>query len=84
MKNLLLIANCREQHLEEMVQGLIPIQKCSIISEYKVMREVLWQLWGPHESFLFEWSKNKLTIKPNVTISSVRLVSTLRDLVGTT
>lgn len=58
-----------------MVQDLIPIPQAAIISEYKVMREVLWQLWGPHDSFVFQLDRNRLRIKPNVTISSVRLVS---------
>lgn len=64
----------REHHLEELVHELIPIAKASIISEYKVMREVLWQLWGQHDSFVFKLAKNGLVLNPKVTVCSVRLV----------
>ncbi|KAJ3650794.1 hypothetical protein Zmor_016873 [Zophobas morio] len=59
-----------EQHLHKQVNNLIEIEPVTVISEYKVIREVLWQMWGPHSSTVFELS-NKLVPRANVTISSV-------------
>ncbi|KAJ8968454.1 hypothetical protein NQ314_002293 [Rhamnusium bicolor] len=61
-----------EQFLEDQVKGLVPIEKASILSEYKVIREILWQLWSLHTSAVFELDGNQLRPKTNVTISSVR------------
>ncbi|KAJ8975654.1 hypothetical protein NQ317_012993 [Molorchus minor] len=61
-----------DKFLEEQVAGLIPIEKASVLSEYKVIREILWQLWIPHTSAVFELIDDKLKPKSNVTISSVR------------
>ena len=63
-----------EQHLHKQVNNLIEIEPVTVISEYKVIREVLWQMWGPHSSTVFELS-NKLVPRANVTISSVCSVS---------
>ncbi|RZC36219.1 Spc97 Spc98 domain containing protein [Asbolus verrucosus] len=60
-----------ERHLQNQVRDLIQIEPITVISEYKVMREVLWQMWGPHSSTVFELSINKLVPKTNVTISSI-------------
>lgn len=37
------------------------------------MREVLWQMFGLHNSFVFQLIENELKIKSNITISSVRM-----------
>lgn len=55
--------------------GLVKLPNISIISEYKVIREILWQLWIPHVSTVFEISINNICVKNNITIPSVRLVS---------
>lgn len=67
--------NCREKYLEKEAMGLIQLPKVSIISEYKVIREILWQLWIPHSSAIFEFNVNNLQVKNNITISSIRVVS---------
>lgn len=54
--------------------GLVTLPEVSIISEYKVIREILWQLWVPHVSTVFEFDINNIQVKKNVTISSVTLV----------
>jgi hypothetical protein len=64
-----------EQHLRRLTGDLIQIAPITVISEYKVMREVLWQLWGPHDSTIFQLSGDELVPKTNVTISSVCSVS---------
>ncbi|XP_074035449.1 gamma-tubulin complex component 5 [Leptinotarsa decemlineata] len=61
-----------ENFLEKQVMGLIVMPKVSVISEYKVIREVLWQLWTPHTSAVFEFEGNTLKPRENVTISSTR------------
>ncbi|KAG5864882.1 hypothetical protein JTB14_036711 [Gonioctena quinquepunctata] len=61
-----------EKFLEKQVMGLIVMPKVSVISEYKVIREILWQLWNPHTSAVFELVGNRLKPKENVTISSAR------------
>lgn len=58
--------------------GLVTLPKVSIISEYKVIREILWQLWVPHVSTVFEFDINNIQVKKNITVSSVTLVSELR------
>ncbi|XP_044260572.1 gamma-tubulin complex component 5-like isoform X2 [Tribolium madens] len=60
------------QHLLTEARGLVTLDPLTVISEYKVMREILWQMWGPHNSVVFQLSGNKLVPKPNVTISSIR------------
>lgn len=64
-----------EEHLRAQVMNLIPIEPVKIITEYRAMREVLWQLWGPHNSDAFQLSVNEVMPRGNVTISSVRSVS---------
>lgn len=70
---------CRDKHLDEMVQGLIPIQNSNIITEYKILREIIWQLHEPHTSSCFKFSQNALVPKVNLTIASVRLVGIYLD-----
>lgn len=55
--------------------GLVKLPTVSLISEYKVIREILWQLWSPHASAVFEFNINRIQVKNNITIASVRLVS---------
>lgn len=44
----------------------------NIISEYKMVREVIWQLWEPHNSMIYKFSGNQLVPKDDITISSCR------------
>nr|XP_015836529.1 PREDICTED: uncharacterized protein LOC100142256 [Tribolium castaneum] len=60
------------QHLQKQTGGLIALHPLTVISEYKVMREIIWQMWGPHNSAVFQLLGNKLVPKRNVTVSSVR------------
>lgn len=66
---------CRENHLEAQIYGLISLPKASIISEYKVLREILWQFYGIHESFTFKFERDKLIVNPELTIASARNVN---------
>ncbi|KAJ8956277.1 hypothetical protein NQ318_015013 [Aromia moschata] len=61
-----------DKFLEDQVMGLVPIEPSSFLSEYKVIREILWQMWTPHTSTVFELVGDRLRPKANVTISSVR------------
>ncbi|KAL1502501.1 hypothetical protein ABEB36_007635 [Hypothenemus hampei] len=61
-----------ENYLKEQVQGLIPLSYPSIISEYKVIREILWQLFYPHTSSTIEIVGNSIRPRPDVTLASVR------------
>lgn len=65
----------RDKFLENQVMNLIPIEKSCVLSEYKVIREILWQLWCLHTSAVFQIEGNKIKPKPDVTIASVRVVS---------
>lgn len=72
------LSNFREKCLDKESMGLVTLPKVSIISEYKVVREILWQLWVPHVSTVFEFDINNIQVKKNITVSSVTLVSGLR------
>ncbi|XP_066257824.1 gamma-tubulin complex component 5 [Euwallacea similis] len=61
-----------EDFVNNQVQGLIPLKPPSIITEYIVIREVLWQLWRPHNSKAFELVHNTVRPRPDVTLASVR------------
>ncbi|XP_066148739.1 gamma-tubulin complex component 5 [Euwallacea fornicatus] len=61
-----------EDFVNSQVQGLIPLKPPSIISEYIVIREILWQLWRPHNSKTFELVHNTVRPRPDVTLASVR------------
>lgn len=65
----------REEYLDSETHGLLGLDKISFISEYKVIREVLWQMFGTHKSFIFYFKENELHIRENVSIASVRNVS---------
>lgn len=65
----------REKYLEKQAMGLVVMKKSTIISEYKVIREILWQLWDLHTSSVFHFEGNDLTTRSNITISSSRAVS---------
>ncbi|KAK9884203.1 hypothetical protein WA026_005156 [Henosepilachna vigintioctopunctata] len=64
-----------EEYLSTQTHGLIALEKTSFISEYKVAREIIWQMFGMHNSFLFHFKGNDLKIRDNVSISSVRSVT---------
>ncbi|CAG9853558.1 unnamed protein product [Phyllotreta striolata] len=64
-----------DSFLEKQTMGLIDINKKTVISEYKVLREILWQLWDMHASSVFYWKRNHLEIRDNVTISSTRAIN---------
>ncbi|CAG9770142.1 unnamed protein product [Ceutorhynchus assimilis] len=61
-----------EKYLKEQVHGLIILKSPSIISEYNVVREILWQLWCPISSSTLEFSGNCLRPRPDITLASVR------------
>ncbi|KAL3270449.1 hypothetical protein HHI36_021000 [Cryptolaemus montrouzieri] len=61
-----------EEYLQEQTHGFIDIETSSFISEYKVIREIMWQMFGTHNSFLFRFKGDKLNIRSNVSISSMR------------
>lgn len=67
----------REKFLEKEAMGLVKLPEMSIISEYKVIREILWQLWIPHSSAVFEFDINHIKTRNNITIASIRSVSCL-------
>lgn len=64
----------REGFLEEQAMGLVKLPEVTVITEYKVIREILWQLWTLHTSVVFELSGNNIQVKDNVTVSSIRSV----------
>ncbi|CAH1956605.1 unnamed protein product [Acanthoscelides obtectus] len=61
-----------ERFLKEQTMGLVAIQKSTILSEYKVIREILWQLFVQHDSAVFYFEGNELKPRYDVTISSMR------------
>ncbi|XP_072394670.1 gamma-tubulin complex component 5 [Diabrotica undecimpunctata] len=64
-----------EHFLEKQAMNLVVINKSNVISEYKVIREILWQLWEPHTSSVFYFEEKLLKPRKNITISSVRSAS---------
>lgn len=64
-----------EEYLEKETHGLLGLDKISFISEYKVIREVLWQMFGTHNSFVFYFKGNELNIRNNISIGSARNVT---------
>ncbi|KRT82374.1 hypothetical protein AMK59_3863, partial [Oryctes borbonicus] len=66
------IAICWDNFLEHSVQGLISIKRSNIITEYCMLREIIWQNYIVHNSFIFHYLGDKLLPKENVTIASVR------------
>jgi hypothetical protein len=45
-----------------------------ILSEYKVLREILWMFFTPATSFLFTEENKNFTVNPNITIPSLSKV----------
>jgi len=45
------------------------------LSEYKVLREILWMFFTPATTYLFKEENKKFTINPNITISSLTKVT---------
>ncbi|KDR22561.1 gamma-tubulin complex component 5 [Zootermopsis nevadensis] len=43
----------------------------TILSEYKVLREILWMFFTPSTSYLFTEEAKKFTVNPNITIPSL-------------
>lgn len=66
--------------MEKETHGLLGLDKISFISEYKVIREVLWQMFGTHNSFVFYFKGNELNIRNNISIGSARNVSVIKSL----
>ncbi|KAI4454640.1 gamma tubulin complex protein [Holotrichia oblita] len=56
-------------------KGLINIKRSNIIPEYCVLREIIWQCFISHNSFVFNFVGDKLLPKENVTIASVRPIT---------
>ncbi|XP_050311332.1 gamma-tubulin complex component 5-like [Anthonomus grandis grandis] len=61
-----------ENHLKDQVQGMILLKSPSVITEYKTIREILWQMWSLHTSSTFELRGNSIKPRPDVTLASVR------------
>nr|CAH7712329.1 unnamed protein product [Callosobruchus chinensis] len=61
-----------EKFLEKETMGLIAIQNSTVLSEYKVIREILWQLFVQHDSATFRFEGDELKPRCDVTISSMR------------
>ncbi|XP_076256515.1 gamma-tubulin complex component 5-like [Rhynchophorus ferrugineus] len=64
-----------ESYLRDQVHGLINIKSPSFTTEYKVLREILWQLWCPHTSSTIELIGNDIISRPDITLASVRSFS---------
>ncbi|KAK4877879.1 hypothetical protein RN001_010385 [Aquatica leii] len=60
-------------HLETITNGLILTETPNVITEYHVLREIIWQMHVQHSSACFRVIGNHLEPASNVTISSVRL-----------
>lgn len=60
-----------ETFIKKSTNGLLTID-ANLISEYKVIREVLWQLFCPHDGVVFKYSADSLIVRENVSIPSVR------------
>lgn len=61
-----------ENHLDAQLFGLTTLPKSSVISEYKIIREIIWELFVPHSNFSFRFHGDKLVVNPDLTIASVR------------
>lgn len=62
------LAKLWDQHLIE--QGHDNPQT-SVLSEYKVLRELLWMFFTPATTYLFKEVNKNFTVKPNITIPSL-------------
>ncbi|KAK5638877.1 hypothetical protein RI129_013172 [Pyrocoelia pectoralis] len=61
-----------DNFVEDLTRGLIPTNGSVVVSEYKMLREIIWQFYKPHESACFHFIGDKLVPKSNVAIASVR------------
>ncbi|KAH1019005.1 gamma-tubulin complex component 5 [Dendroctonus ponderosae] len=61
-----------EEYLQDQFQGLASLKSSSIISEYKVIREILWQIWKPHNSCTIQLVGNSIKPRPDVSLASIR------------
>ena len=61
----------RDQHLIE--QGHDNPQT-NILSEYRVLREILWMFFTPAKTYLFKEVNNQFSAKPNITVPSLTKV----------
>ncbi|KAF5284178.1 hypothetical protein FQR65_LT00178 [Abscondita terminalis] len=72
-----------QKHVDTITRGLIETESPSIITEYHVLREIIWQMFSQHTSVCYHIVGDK--IEPaNVTVSSVRqpiLESFLREFI---
>lgn len=62
-------------YLNSQTYGILNLVPTSIISEYKIMREILWQMRTAHNSFVFCLKGDLIALKTDVTISSVKSIS---------
>lgn len=61
-----------EHYIEKKTFGLLP--KSNTLSEYIVLREIIWQFFVPVSAFVFKLNGNTLIVRDDVTISSIRQV----------
>jgi len=61
----------RDQHLIE--QGHDNPQT-NILSEYIVLREILWMFFTPATTYLFKEENKQFSVKPNITVPSLTKV----------
>lgn len=57
------------------MKGLIPLKRSNIISEYCVLREIIWQCCILHNSVTYHFVGDQLLPKEDVSIASVRPVN---------
>ncbi|XP_075226285.1 gamma-tubulin complex component 5 [Lycorma delicatula] len=61
-----------EEHKHKQTQGLIPLGGTLLISEYKLIREVLWILQVPADTFIFKITNSgEVITKENISIPSL-------------
>ncbi|XP_060534351.1 uncharacterized protein LOC132706808 isoform X2 [Cylas formicarius] len=68
------IALIWEDFLRHLVEGFVVVENPSIITEYKVIREVLWEMWGYHTCSTFKLCGNYVQPNEHITVASVRCV----------
>ncbi|XP_030748317.1 gamma-tubulin complex component 5-like [Sitophilus oryzae] len=61
-----------EKYLVDQVHGLVDLNRPSFTTEYKVIREILWQFWCPHTSTTIELHGNNIQPRSSITLPSVR------------
>lgn len=66
----------REEDQYKHTQGMVPLGSLSLISEYKVIREVLWILQVPSNTFLFNLTNDgRILTNEGIAIPSLTSVS---------